>query len=121
MTSTIPDFDFGYGGRRLAQNGAGDLLGVETVGLAVHPPRNTVGPVDLDDVFTRSGQRPGQGRAKRPGALHANCADRSLAAHPAQQHPVAAIGGWELLMTEQSAVLVDDRRIAGVLVDTAIQ
>ena len=67
ITSTSPDLAFGVCGGRLAQDGSGDLLGVEPVGLAVHVPGQPVGPVDLDDRARRrrSGTGSGSPRTSR--------------------------------------------------------
>src|SRR5215212_2964283 len=85
-------------GRGLAQDGSGDLFGVEAVGLAVPVPGQPVGPVDLYDPLAGLGQCPSQGGTERAGAFHFDRPDRAVFAHPDQQPLVAgsvAGNSWE--------------------------
>ena len=53
ITSTMPDLDLGTAVEVRPEDGSGDLLGVEPVGLAVHAPSQPVRSVDLDDLARR--------------------------------------------------------------------
>ena len=62
------------------------------------------------------GQGSGQRGAERAGALDPDRTDLAVAAHPGQQRLVAVVGGRELPVAEQSALVVDRGRVVGVLV-----
>jgi len=88
-------------GRGLTEDRASDLLGIEAVGLAVHATGQPVGPVHLHDPFAGLGQCPGQGGTEGSGAFDTDRTDLTVSAHPGQQPLIAAVGGGELLVTEQ--------------------
>ena len=113
ITSTVPDLAFGIG---LAEDRASDLLGIEAVGLAVHASGQPVGSVHLHHLFAGLDQCPGQGGTEGSGAFDTDRCDLAVSAHPGKQLVVAAVGGGELLVTEQPAMLVDDGCIVSVLV-----
>jgi len=114
ITSTVPDLAFGM--RGLAQDGAGDLLGIEAVGFAVHAAGQPTWPVHLHDPLAGLGQCSGQGGTERSGAFDTDRCDLTVSAHPGQQPVVAAVGGGELLVSEQPALLVEYGCVVGVLV-----
>jgi hypothetical protein len=79
-------------------------------------PGQPVGPVDLDHSNGVRGQIPGQGRTEGSGALNSDRSHVAVTLDPAQQVGVAAVVRGELLVTQESAVVVDRGGVVGVLV-----
>ena len=107
ITSIVPDLVFGMAVEVCPRTDPSDLLGIEAVGLAVHAPGQPVRPVDFNDSLAGPGERPGQRRTERAGAFHPDRLNGAVSAHPGQQRVVAGVGGRELLVAKQAAVIVD--------------
>jgi len=115
MTSTMPDLVLGTA-VEVCPRTARDLLRVEPVGLAVHAAGEPVRPVDLDHLHTRCGEVSGERRSERARALDTDRAEVTVAAHPGQQLAVTVVGGRELPVSQQPALVIDRAGVVGVLV-----
>ena len=104
------------GSRGAPENRSSDLLGIETIRLAVHTSSHSIRPVHLDNGDPGFRESSGQRCSERTGAFDADRPDLAVAAHPAQQCLIAGVGCWELAMAEEPALVVDRCRVVSVLV-----
>jgi hypothetical protein len=89
--------------------GGGDR--VDRVGLALHPAGPPIGAVHLDQVDPLGGQIAGQAGTVGSGAFHPDLGHPAEQPQPGQQGLVPDRRSRELLITKDSADLVDHRRV----------
>jgi len=97
-------------GGQPAEHRPGRGLGVDRVRLAAATSGRPIGPIDLDDLYARGPQVPGQRDAVRTGAFDPGLADQPMTAPPGQQRPVASGSGSERLGGHHGAEHGDHHR-----------
>ena len=104
------------GGGLTVERGAGGSLGIDGVALASSAAGLTVRAVDVHDLDPLAGEVPGEPGAVAAGALHPDTDKFTVAAHPAEQLPVAGCRRLERRDVVYAAGLVDHRGDMKVLV-----
>jgi hypothetical protein len=89
----------------------GDLFGIEAVGLSLHVPGLAIGLVDLCHLLAGGSKVSGKGSTEGSGALDPDRLDLAELSHPPQQQAIARRIGWELLVSERPALIVDRHRV----------